>query len=322
MTRYFDIHEVSDTELNHERQIHSRDCAETAIFDLIRPEHYPLLHPFSNRDLAAGAWYSRMAELFEHEGVNLDPLHNSELALALHSLASAAAINSHKAHYDSLTLLGNKGTFKSDLRRQVVRCVKNDAPFALVMFDLVFFKAINEVLTEAVADELLMAIGPLLKANELSGFDRLPSRWGGDEFALLLNFENVAKNELSKVLKTILKRLSEKGSHLISEFLQSKIDRGATTKTELEKAVKKSYGSPKNSAPRIRLAGSTISPQGIVQRHVIVNGRHRRPENIEPTTTNYHLLIGESLDACCDEITEIVARDILLIKKTEETGRL
>jgi len=84
---------------------------------------------------------------------------------------------------DNLTGLGNHRAFSEDFAREIARAKRNRHPLALALVDVDDFKAVNDSRGHAHGDEVLAAVGGLLRSMRQE--DRA-YRVGGDEFALLL----------------------------------------------------------------------------------------------------------------------------------------
>jgi diguanylate cyclase (GGDEF)-like protein len=88
------------------------------------------------------------------------------------------------ASTDSLTLLANRRQFFVRLEAEVHRARRLSQPLALVLFDLDYFKSINDAHGHAVGDSVLREVGKLLSGS-VREWD-LAARLGGEEFALIL----------------------------------------------------------------------------------------------------------------------------------------
>jgi len=88
------------------------------------------------------------------------------------------------ADHDPLTRLGNRRAFTARLAEEVSRAARYGQGFALIVFDINGFKALNDANGHHARDEALEAIGELLLGT-LRRSDAA-FRLGGDEFALIL----------------------------------------------------------------------------------------------------------------------------------------
>ena len=88
------------------------------------------------------------------------------------------------ARHDHLTGALARRAFVGEAARAIARRDRYASPCALVLFDLDFFKAINDSRGHAAGDAVLRAVtatcAPILRANDVIG------RVGGEEFGLLL----------------------------------------------------------------------------------------------------------------------------------------
>ncbi len=98
------------------------------------------------------------------------------------------------AFYDGLTGLPNRRLFERRLASAIRRAAGNRSSLALLFLDLDGFKQVNDRLGHAAGDELLRSIGQRL-LDSVRGADEVTrlravqgsvSRFGGDEFAVLL----------------------------------------------------------------------------------------------------------------------------------------
>jgi diguanylate cyclase (GGDEF)-like protein len=97
--------------------------------------------------------------------------------------ARVSAEKEHQALHDPLTDLPNRSSFDDALQR---RMAMSHSPrrAAVLLIDLDRFKEVNDTLGHHAGDELLRQIGPRL--HSVLRDDAVVSRFGGDEFAVLL----------------------------------------------------------------------------------------------------------------------------------------
>ncbi|GAB4153584.1 MAG: hypothetical protein Tsb0016_26110 [Sphingomonadales bacterium] len=88
----------------------------------------------------------------------------------------------HQAEHDALTGLKNRRGFMAALRATAAQ-IGDRAPFALALFDLDGFKAVNDSHGHPFGDALLQRVGEII-ADEVRGGDCV-ARLGGDEFAVI-----------------------------------------------------------------------------------------------------------------------------------------
>jgi diguanylate cyclase (GGDEF)-like protein len=85
---------------------------------------------------------------------------------------------------DGLTSLFNRRYFDEQVDREIQRSYRTGKPFVLMMMDVDFFKKYNDRYKHLKGDQALREIATLLKVR-LRQIDT-PSRFGGEEFAVLL----------------------------------------------------------------------------------------------------------------------------------------
>jgi diguanylate cyclase (GGDEF)-like protein len=85
---------------------------------------------------------------------------------------------------DSLTRWFNRGHGSETLRAELQRARRSGSPVSLLMFDIDYFKAINDRYGHQAGDAVLMSlarqVGDLLRASDVK------CRYGGDEFMVIL----------------------------------------------------------------------------------------------------------------------------------------
>ena len=85
---------------------------------------------------------------------------------------------------DDLTGLYNKRFFSIQLEIEMARSRRTGLPCSLMIIDFDNFKEINDRFGHGVGDQALLAVANLIRAS-LRPYDSA-SRWGGDEFLILL----------------------------------------------------------------------------------------------------------------------------------------
>lgn len=107
------------------------------------------------------------------------------------------------ANYDSVTNTLNRSTFYSYLSNLIKVSKRYKKLFCLIMFDIDYFKRINDSYGHQVGDEILKSITAIIK-KEIRETDLL-ARFGGDEFLILAPEINIKKGIIiaEKIRKSI-----------------------------------------------------------------------------------------------------------------------
>ena len=104
---------------------------------------------------------------------------------------------------DPLTGICNRRCFDETLEREVNRAARLSSPLSLILFDVDHFKRVNDMFGHQTGDRVLAQL-----AGAVSGAIRtsdLFSRWGGEEFAVLLPGSNLAAAHLlAEKLRSVL----------------------------------------------------------------------------------------------------------------------
>ena len=91
----------------------------------------------------------------------------------------------HLAYHDPLTQLPNRSLFTKELRRTIQETKGTDNVFPLFFLDLNDFKKINDTFGHQIGDQLLIQLADRLA--DIIGDDGITSRFGGDEFTVMLH---------------------------------------------------------------------------------------------------------------------------------------
>jgi diguanylate cyclase (GGDEF)-like protein len=129
--------------------------------------------------------------LLLHSGDNGFSTETKELAEWLASQAAVAlenarlhAVVQHQAITDDLTGLVNRRRFMDALQAEIERARKFGSPLTVVLTDLDDFKRVNDDHGHHAGDDVLRAFARLVRSH-VRDVD-VPSRIGGEEFAILL----------------------------------------------------------------------------------------------------------------------------------------
>ena len=117
----------------------------------------------------------------------LDDAHVAGILLNARDVTERKALESqlsHQAFHDPLTNLANRALFADRLEHALKQAARRRRPLAVLYFDLDGFKGVNDTLGHVTGDLLLKEVASRLAASVRVG-DTI-SRWGGDEFGILL----------------------------------------------------------------------------------------------------------------------------------------
>lgn len=119
----------------------------------------------------------------------------------------------HNSNHDALTDLPNRSVFLERLRDSITKArQRKGTEFAVLFFDIDDFKIVNDSLGHGIGDKLLVAIADRLRHNvrKIDTVARAPviSRFGGDEFAILL--DDIKETQFALAAAVRLKELMSK----------------------------------------------------------------------------------------------------------------
>lgn len=100
------------------------------------------------------------------------------------ALVKSEALLREQSVRDHLTGLFNRRYMEETLERELLRAARKHLSLGIIMLDIDDFKRINDTCGHAAGDEILRALGRLL-LEQVRGED-IPSRYGGDEFIIVL----------------------------------------------------------------------------------------------------------------------------------------
>lgn len=148
--------------------------------------------------------------------------HNSDLQLVL-AISNQVAMSIqrhriegqllHNSNHDALTDLPNRTLFLEQLGALITKAKQRKGrEFAVLFFDIDDFKIVNDSLGHGIGDKLLVAIADRLRHNvrkiDTVARASVISRFGGDEFAILL--DDIKESQFALAAATRLKELMSK----------------------------------------------------------------------------------------------------------------
>jgi diguanylate cyclase (GGDEF)-like protein/PAS domain S-box-containing protein len=108
----------------------------------------------------------------------------TEYKQAIDAILKSEALLREQSVRDHLTGLYNRRYMEESLDRELLRTTRKELNLGVIMLDIDHFKEFNDAFGHAAGDEILVAVGHLL-LEHVRGED-IPSRYGGDEFIVIL----------------------------------------------------------------------------------------------------------------------------------------
>lgn len=110
---------------------------------------------------------------------------------------------------DSLTGIANRRAFSEQLEREVERVKRYGTPLSLIMYDIDYFKQVNDTYGHDAGDDILQALTAVVKQH-IRAVDFV-ARWGGEEFMILMPESDVtAAGEAAEKLRKEIAAVSFK----------------------------------------------------------------------------------------------------------------
>ena len=186
---------------NEFKLVWPKACNDERIFDVLNQLTPETEYILSNND-KIGA-FPLISEEGEVSGCivarsTLDALSKRDISY-LEQLTRQSAITINRANsyskilqyatIDALTNLNNRRQFELRLWQEIATTKRQNNPLCAMMIDIDFFKKVNDTYGHASGDAVLRGVASIIKST-LRESD-IPSRYGGEEFAVLLPYTHL-----------------------------------------------------------------------------------------------------------------------------------
>jgi len=181
--------------------------------------------------------FARMLETVEQQAAEINSF-ATRLDTAYEELESTNIRMKETSFKDDVTGLYNRRFFSVRLEEEMSRYRRFNHPVSLVLMDLDGFKAVNDDMGHVVGDSTLRDIGQILMKH--SRGINVVSRYGGDEFAVLLVETSKAGARIyaDRIRQIIATYPFSHGKPITASFgIASLPDDGATTSEDLIRAA-------------------------------------------------------------------------------------
>jgi diguanylate cyclase (GGDEF)-like protein len=148
-------------------------------------------------------------------------------------LLRAEAFYQTLSEHDPLTGLFNERAFRNRYARSIDRAARTGQPLSLLLIDVDHLKKINDQHGHPAGNEALVHIANALRVAKRA--DDAAARWGGDEFAILL--EGGDSSAAHRVANNVLARVRAASIYLDSGLLPVTVTIGACTATRVQTNV-------------------------------------------------------------------------------------
>ena len=107
--------------------------------------------------------------------------------------------------HDSLTSLYNRGEFTKRIQAKIKSAKRYNETFGFIIFDIDYFKKVNDTYGHKVGDDVLVKISQCLTQSIRD--DDFLARWGGEEFVVIANYTNI--DQLVLIVEKLKKAISK-----------------------------------------------------------------------------------------------------------------
>lgn len=162
-----------------------------------------------------------------------------------------AEVAQQSANTDYLTGLPNRRKMDKLLHEQICDAVNGGFPISISLFDVDYFKKVNDTYGHDIGDSVLIELANLLQKNV--GPSDFIGRWGGEEFLLISSNRNLSNmGELAESLRILISGHSfEKVGSLTCSFGSAELKKNEMAKDLLRRADEGLYVAKENGRNRV-----------------------------------------------------------------------
>lgn len=165
------------SELNEKKDIIISEDKKTGVFPLISEENITgCIVAHSTIDKLTNDEINYISELTKQSSITIER-------------ANVYSEILKNATMDALTGLNNRRQFEVRLKEEYSSANRQNTPLCAIMIDIDFFKKFNDTYGHAIGDTVLRTTANVIK-EQLREYD-IPSRYGGEEFCILLPQTNI-----------------------------------------------------------------------------------------------------------------------------------
>lgn len=130
----------------------------------------------------------------------------TKLHRKINKLKNNIIVAEAQSNTDPLTNIPNRKRFEEQLKKEIARSTRYKHALSFVIFDIDFFKLVNDQFGHKTGDLVLKKLVKLTRAN-IRNIDFI-ARWGGEEFVIILPCLTINEaKKTSEKLRSLIKKL-------------------------------------------------------------------------------------------------------------------
>ncbi len=154
-------------------------------------------------------------------------IHNEELKESERKLRILFGLADEKSKTDDLTKIYNRRYFFEILNDKIMNCQSSKLPFYLIIFDIDYFKKINDTYGHVFGDQVIAGVAKAVR--DMMRLNSYIGRYGGDEFMLIIDKATTEEllrrvGMISRAIRGLEFSFEDKKVHLTASFGIAKFD--------------------------------------------------------------------------------------------------